>query len=110
MTRLLGLSLVLLLSDPSWAADTSCRTDAFGVRRCSDGTRYRTDAYGTMRDSSGKRSRHDAGGATERTDPGSNWATRDGKPWGGLDPDENRRDRDGKPCDRKALDADKCGK
>ena len=49
-------------------ADLSCRTDAFGTTRCSDGAIYRKDAFGTIRDNQGSSWRSDAFGTLRGSD------------------------------------------
>ena len=56
------LFLFLISNYP--AHSVSCRTDAFGVTRCSNGQNFRTDSFGVTRDNHGNSCRRDSFGVT----------------------------------------------
>ena len=68
LTSLLFSTFFLTLFSTSAVAQLSCRADAFGTTRCSDGTTYRTDSFGTTRDNQGNSWRTDSFGTTRGND------------------------------------------
>ena len=68
LRTLFAFAIVVVLSSKSAFAAFSCRTDAFGTTRCSNGTSYRTDSFGTTRDNHGTSWRTDSFGTTRGSD------------------------------------------